>query len=159
MEFPFGYNYCFDTSALIWMKNIYIPKTFVTLWAKFGELVDKGIVISPREVLDEIAAKDDELHKWAKSKKLMFYELDPEQIALAQDIVRSFPSLIDGNKTIPEADPFVIALARKKGALVVTQETLVFPVVKKVKIPNVCNHHGVEYIDTTEFIRRQHWEI
>lgn len=67
--------------------------------------------MGPREVLREIEKKDDDLLKWVKKHRKIFREQEIEQIQRAQEILSHFPKLIDPAKEIPDADPFVVALA------------------------------------------------
>lgn len=52
------------------------------------------------------------------------------------------------------ADGWLVAYARVKGSIAVTQEVLAPEAKIKVKIPNVCQAFNVPYIDTFEMLRR-----
>ena len=156
-------GYCIDTSALIdlW-RRFYPPDVFPSLWQKIEKLISQGWLIAPREVLKELEQKDDELLKWAKERKKIFRKLDYDQINKMRDILRRFPNLVDENKTIPEADPFVIALALSKGWTVITSErpaNLQANPTARPKIPDVCTHYGMKCINLIEFFREQKWEF
>ncbi len=115
-------GYVIDTSALIdlWRRH-YAKDVFPNVWKRLDELIHDGKLAAPHEVRDELHSCDDELLGWAQKQKF-FVKIDAEQIALVQDIINNFPSLISKEKTIADADPFVIALARAKGWAVVTSE-------------------------------------
>ena len=102
--------YCTDTSALIELHATYGSDVFVSLWQKVAGLVKEGRLIAPREVLREIEKKDG-LLKWVKKYRKIFREQEIEQVQRAQEILSHFPNLIDPAKEIPDADPFVVALA------------------------------------------------
>ena len=53
------------------------------------------------------------------------------------------------------ADPWVIAHAMATGGAVVTHEQKNPAISNKVKIPNVCGHFGVRYIDVYLMLRER----
>lgn len=156
-----------DTSAWIGMKQVYPAKTFCTLWNNLDTLAKARRLISPQEVYNELERKDDEVLKWVKQRKQMFSNLnDEEQIALSLEIAAKFPRLVDPNKEIPEADPFVVALARlmKKNLQMVGDECIVVSEEKpranvkaKPRIPDVCNHYGVRHFSNLDLIANEGW--
>jgi len=146
-------GYCIDTSALIDLHtNHYPPDIFPGLWNDLESLVDQGLLIAPDEVFREICVKDDELAKWGKANRKMFTPLDDDQIREVYSILEKFPGLVDLNKTIPEADPFLIALAKCRAWTVVTSEKPNNSPVRP-KIPNVCKGLNVRWIKLLEFFR------
>jgi len=147
-------GYCIDTNALIDIHNHYYPPDiFPGLWKDIEELVNQGVLIAPGEVFSEICAKDDGLAKWVIAKKSkMIIALDTDQIQIVQSIVKNFPGLIDYNRTIPDADPFVIALAKCRSWSVITSEKPSNSIVKP-KIPNVCKSLNVKCIKILDFFR------
>ena len=160
--------YCTDTSALIELHATYGSDVFVSLWQNVAELVKEGRLIAPREVLREIEKKDDDLLKWVKNHRKIFREEEIEQIQSAQEILSDFPNLIDPAKETPDADPFVIALAIientkrqdflfKGQCIVVTQEK---PSRRsRPKIPDVCQHYGIECISVAGLFRKEGWKF
>jgi hypothetical protein len=79
-----------------------------------------------------------------------------------------FPDLIDPAKEIPDADPFVVALAiientRRQDTLfkgqcvVVTQEKPSRSA--RPKIPEVCQHYGIECIGVAGLFRKEGWKF
>jgi hypothetical protein len=161
--------YCIDTSALIDLKRLYPMDVFPGLWREITALARSDRLIAPKEVLNEIKKKDDEVLKWAKKNKRIFKRLDSNQIVKVQEICRRFPTLVDPLKEIPEADPFVIALAMVEAeaqrqnlfggqCIVVTQEIPARGEAKK-KIPDVCNHYEIECIGLLELFRRENWKF
>ena len=150
-------GYCIDTSALIDLKP-YFPDIFTSLWKNLENLISQKRLIAPREVLEELKKKDDELLKWAKGHMRMFKHLDNEQMQQMRKILKRFRGLVDENKTTPDADPFVIALAISKGWTVITSEKPASPG-GPPKIPDVCENYNVKCIPLIEFFREQKWEF
>jgi hypothetical protein len=79
--------YIIDSSSLIELKMRYPVSTFPGVWKKIEGLIREGRLIAPKEVLEEIKRRDDELSQWAKSYPKMFKEIDKQQIEMAQEIV------------------------------------------------------------------------
>jgi len=160
--------YCTDTSALIELHAIYGSDVFVSLWQNVAGLVKDGRLIAPREVLREIEKKDDELLRWVKKHRKIFRQQDIEQLQRAQEILSRFPDLIDPAKEIPDADPFVVALAIientkrqdtlfKSHCIVLTQEKPSRGA--RPKIPDVCQRYGIECILVAELFRKEGWKF
>lgn len=160
MKLPFdSYSYCIDTNALVdlW-RRVYPIDVFPSLWKNMEELVRSGKLIAPREVLNELEQVDDELLKWVKKHRDMIIGLETEQQDRVKEILRVYPTLIEPNKTIPDADPFVIALAMTESAVVVTNEKLAGPG-GRPKIPNVCLKYQIKCLNLLDFFREQKWNF
>lgn len=152
--------YCIDTSSLILLKDVYPRDIFPSVWEKVENVIMKGYVIAPREVLRELEKQEDELLQWARRLNF-FRDPDSNQLQVVKDIMKRFPRLVDPYKTTADADPFVIALAKGEGCTVITEEIpadLTNPS-SKPKIPNVCNELKVKWIPLQEFFREQKWKF
>ena len=57
-------------------------------------------------------------------------------------------------KGLPCADPFIIARAKVINGCVVTEEKRT---PNAAKIPNVCEHFGVEYTNLQGFMKKEGW--
>ena len=66
--------------------------------------------------------------------------------------------LVDSERDRSIADPFVIAVARVRACCVVTGEKSSGNP-KRPKIPNVCDHFKVRYINLLQFMREQKWQF
>ena len=131
MELAFGDKYVVDTDVLINLMRNYPPDkpAFKAIWDEIEELIKQKNMFSTSVVYDEIVmylGKDDRLMKWAEAnKKRFFIPTDAEIFQLAKDIIKVFPDLPDKKKLQtgePDADPFLIALAKSEGATIITQE-------------------------------------
>jgi hypothetical protein len=151
-------GYVIDTNALIdlWRRR-YPRDVFPTLWQKIEGLIKSGELIAPQEVLNELQRQHDELYLWAKRQKC-FKGLDRDQIECVKRILKASPSLIDEKKTVPDADPFVIALAVEKGWKVVSSENPAGASARK-RIPDVCKDRRVPCLTLLDFFRDQHWNF
>lgn len=149
--------YCLDTSALISMwREHYRPKNFPSVWRLMEQHIDRGELVAPREVYEELAQGKDDLFEFIKGKQnALFKELDEEQARFVFEVKAKFPRLSDDNKAVPDADPFVVALAMKKGWKVVTSESHRSP----FKIPAACRFYGIVCLSPADFIQENQWEI
>jgi hypothetical protein len=155
-------SYVFDTGAFIVLKNYY-PTTFTTLWQRIDGLVAGGVIVSVREVFNELHNYNDVdfIQDWAKQHKAIFQKPSNAELLVVQQIlaIPHFQALI-GNKAIlkgtPVADPFVVAAGKVKKATVVTQEGLK---PNAAKVPNVCDHTSfkVPCINLETFMAQQGW--
>lgn len=161
MKLPFkDYNYVVDNDVLITLMRYHPPDkpAYYAIWDEIESLIKQKNIFSTIVVYDDIMrylGKDDRLKKWAIShKKRFFIPINSEIFRLAQDIAKNFPDLLDKKKLQtgePDADPFLIALAKSEGATIITQE-------KKDlsnRIPMVALHYKVKSIDLYEFFEER----
>ena len=95
--------------------------------------------------------KSDELKDWVKKHNFEIAKTDPEITRSVAEIQNKFPGLVKESRGRSLADPFVIALAKKEKATVVTLED--FGTESKPKIPFVCNELKVKSINLFSFIK------
>jgi hypothetical protein len=117
-------KYCFDSSIFIegWRVH-YPPVSFKPLWDKFVLLMKEGRIIVPKEVEKEILAGDDDLKAWFKLNNDCVRPYTAEQIIVVSKIVNKYPKVSQYHKDrARHADPFIVALAKAEGAVVVTYE-------------------------------------
>lgn len=154
--------YVFDTSSLSRLKHFY-PAVFKTIWTGLDNLVQSGSLISTREVLNEIerGEADPHVNQWLKARKEIFTTPTADEMRFVASIfqVAHFRSLIGEKQRLagtPVADPFVIACAKIRQGTVVTEERLK---PNAAKIPNVCDHFGVPYLNLEQFMQEQGWSF
>lgn len=154
-------GYVVDTSAFIHMGQSYPRDVFPTLWIKMEGLIGRdGRVRSPDQVREELNAGADWLSGWAGSKRsTLFVPEDGELIRKATMILRDFPRLVDPYSSIPEADPFVVALAEQYEWTVVTMERLSRRGETKQRIPDVCARRKIACCDLLGLFRREGWKV
>ena len=163
--------YVIDSSSLIELNLRYPIDVFPNLWKSMEDLIDKGLMVSPNEVLKEISVKDDALKEWARSNKKMFRQLNEFQMLKVKEILSKYPSLAKSDNEFPAADPFLIALAIELEDNAERQKTLV-PAIKKniivteekargeqVRIPFVCRDYDIDCINVIELFRQEQWKF
>ena len=158
-----GVVYSVDTNALMdWQARYYPIDVFPGLNANFQGLIDAGRLQAPTLVRDEInAIGTPDLAAWAKANAGIFVAT-AEVLADALAIQGQFPGLRDPKAEHEEADAYVIALARLRNGIVVTQET---PAAEKHRprrthfIPDVCRELGIPCISLLGLMRREKWAL
>jgi hypothetical protein len=155
-------SYVFDNSPLsVLFKNFY-RRTFRSLWERFDELVANGEIVSTREALREIEdGAPDELLEWAQRNSKLFAAPAAAEGEFVGKIyaVRRFQQNIEQQKLLKggkNADPFVIARAAVEGRAVVTMEKFKS---NAAKIPNICQHFGIECLTLEQFMHQEGWEF
>ncbi len=106
-------------------------------------------------VAGELAAREEEIHRWAKSQVELFVQLTPDIQTAVRDVLSRHPRLIGVGSGRSGADPFVIAAGVGNG-VVVTEETLSRNI-EKPKIPDVCDALGVRRLTLMGFVQEQGW--
>jgi hypothetical protein len=154
-------GYVVDTSAWIHLAKVYPIDVFGSLWDRIELLIGvQGRMRSPGQVLDELRVGADALSTWANQREAtLIVPESPEIIQLATEILTRCPTLVDSNSSLPEADPFVIALAEKNRWTVVTMEKLTQPGAKREQIPNVCLKRKIPCMDILGLFRAESWKV
>jgi hypothetical protein len=154
--------YVFDTSPLSTLFKNYYRGRFPTLWEKFDDLVDNEVIVSTREVSHEcIDGPVETLRVWTQDQKNFFHLPTAAEGAFVAQIyaVRHFQQNIEQQKLLRggrNADPFVIAKAAADRRVVVTMEQAK---PNGVKIPNICQHFGIECLSLEGFMEREGWQF
>lgn len=148
-------RFVIDTSSLIRLSRENPRPRYPKIWDRVEELIEKGFLRAPREVRLELERGDDELADWAKGRLEFFVDPDKAQTRCLEEILRSFPALVDPDRTSPFADPWVVALALCwKSAVSNTPEDSWIVVAEEqpkgtgsTKIPDICAAFGLECIN------------
>ena len=153
--------YCVDTSSFLhaWRRD-YPPDVFPTFWDNLAESANQSLVVSPQEVLLELERGGDDVYAWARAHPDMFHPPTQPVQDEVERIVRRWPEFVpEDSEDGVWADPYVIALARVRGAIVVTGEKAVGPGARVPKIPNICSALGVLCTDLLGLIRANGWHF
>ena len=139
----------------------YYPDRFPSFWEMFNDFVEVGRILSVREVLNELELQSTKAHldQWVRKNKRMFLSPGPEETEFISAIfeVGHFRQLVSVENLLkgrPVADPFVVAAAKAHGACTVTEESMRE---HAAKIPNVCDHFGIEWTNVEGFMEREGW--
>ncbi len=156
--------YVFDSGPLIDLFRHYYRERFPSLWQHFDGMVADGRITSTREVGNEIEGHGDKLAEWLEAlkenRKNVFVTPTSAELEVVRQIfgVRHFQAMIRKRQLLegrPVADPFVIARAKclNDGCVVTTERHTP----NAPKIPNVCEHFGVDWTDLEGFMEREQW--
>ena len=163
--------YVFDTSSLRALQHFY-PGVFTTIWEGLDRLVLDGLLISTREVYNELVNQNitHQVKTWAKVNKAIFTTPSNAELLFVAQILKHphFQTLIGEQQRLkgtPVADPFVVACAKVCQGTVVTEEgwsrktdTLALKQ-NAAKIPNACEHFGVACVNLEVFMQQQGWKF
>ena len=116
--------YCVDTSALIdGLERYYPEEHFPALWERVDELVTAGRFFISEEVWEEVKQKDERAQAWVQPRlEELVVRTDQAVVSATQQVLRGHELLVKNMKGRNRADPFVIAVAQLRGAIVVTGE-------------------------------------
>jgi len=146
-------TYCVDTSGWLdgWQRH-YPPDVFPTLWQRIHERIMAGEIIASEEVYIELSKKADDLHDWVRERKQMLVPIDEAVQAQATALLMAHPRLVDTLRNRSMADPFVIATALVRNAVVVTGEPFTGKM-DRPRIPDVCQARGIRCMTFLQLIR------
>ena len=152
-------KFCLDANVLIqaWQKY-YNPKFCPDYWKILIELGKREIIFIPEIVYEEITRTEDELSKWLKTSKIPTEKISESVTICLKKIYATDPEhkkLVDNIRGRSLADPWIIAHAMDKNAIVVTKENKETALnSKRIRIPNVCENMGIKWINDFQFIER-----
>lgn len=152
---PSSKQYLVDANVFIEAANTYYALDRVPgFWAWMKDAAQAGSVKTIQFVLDEIEHPEG-LVDWVSGIGADVLTVDPSEPAVQAEYQKIVNWLVAQDfgqehvaKFLDKADPWLIAVAKVQGRTLVTQETLAGAGTKKVKVPNVCAAHGVEWANT-----------
>lgn len=155
-------SYVLDTSSWRVVENYY-PSRFPSFWSTFDAFVADGDILSVREAFRELGyqVRHAHLQDWIQRNRSIFLPPAPEETDFVSAIfaIPHFQALIGVRqrfRSTPVADPFLIASAHVRGICVVTEESLK---PNAAKIPNVCQHFGVDWCNFEGLMTREGWSF
>lgn len=159
-------RYLLDSNYFIQAHRLYYPLDVVeSFWERTKILADNDNIISIDKVKKEIFDKsshEDELKIWCDDNINgdFFKSTDsalPQYIQIVQWVNsmrhQYSDSAIEEFLQADLADPWLVAYAMKEDLVIVTYEKSAPDSKKRVKIPEVCNHFKVRFIDTIDMMR------
>jgi hypothetical protein len=151
--------YCIDSSAVLdWLERYYPEEAFPALIERMDSLINAGRLLMSEEVLEELVTKDEAAKRWCEPRQAaMVVETDAAVALAVREVLREYPRLVGALKNRSRADPFVIAVAQLKSAVVVTGET--GGTADRPKIPFVCEQLAVGCIGFLDLIKAERWRF
>ncbi len=129
-----------------WQARYYPPDVFQSLEQKIEAMIQSKTFGTPG------------LKTLAKNHAALFVPLSPEIQLEAAAIESAYPDLMDPRSMHLSADAYVIALAKVKGGIVVSQETSAQEKRSPKRshfIPDVCRDLGIACINLLGLMRRE----
>lgn len=130
-------------------------------WELLAQLAENGRIESIDRVLQELEQGKDTLAMWAsRDFRHAFASTDDEHVV---EFYRDIMKWVNAQRQFSDAakagfaqgaDGWLVAYAKVKGRVVVTQEVLDPNIKTRVPIPNVCQAFNVLYIDTFQMLRK-----
>lgn len=144
-----------DTCALVNVRDI--EQDSEQIWDKLCEEIEGGRLKSVRQVCEELERRFPDIYRRVKSQKKRFQIADadlyaPETVAEIRAIHRAHPNLYNQFGTGNPADSFLIAAAKIKSGIVVTDERTSGKKHKE-KIPYVCAGRNVGCTTRAQYLR------
>jgi hypothetical protein len=154
-------TYSVDTSALLDGLERYYPQvSFPALWSKVDDLIAGRRFLISEEVWEEARAHDAAAKTWCDGhgKASIVVPTDAVIAKEVQEILTAFPKLVANLKGRNRADAFVIAVAKIKGAVVVTGEG---PDGNdnRPKIPYICQQLRISCVRFLDIVRLEGWKF
>jgi hypothetical protein len=157
--------YIIDASSLIDLHDWRPPNKHRVIWDKLDSLICCDRLMSPEEVYQEIREAKDALARWALRRKRdtqLFTKTVKQCVGIAKQIIHMYPDFVERERPVPQADPFVVALAvlesRKMYApkcVVVTEEK--FTPAGRPRIPHVCAGFHLQYMSIHQMYVAEGW--
>lgn len=157
--------YIIDTSCLTQAHRIYYPFDITPSFWDFMKLqFTNGNFVLTNKVAFEIARGKDPLTDWVQNEIPASAKLDCHADA---NIMAHYGNIMSWANShtqynslakaefadFDNADPFAVATALEKAAIVVSQE-ISAPLSKKIiKLPDVCTQFGINHMDTFTLLR------
>lgn len=151
--------YSIDSSALVFAwTDAYVIDHFASFWDRLDALAREGRALVTDEVFEEMARKEDGLFGWLSSRPHMIMPHTEDIQDSVSEVLARYPLLIKATGVNRSgADPFVIALARCRGAVVISQEQN--GSTSKPKIPDVCSGYGITCGRLRSLIATEGWRF
>lgn len=146
-------------------RSIYPLDVVQSFWLKVKALSQKETIVSIDKVRKEIydnSSHEDELKRWCEAN------LPNDFFVNTDTVLENYISIAEWTHSMSHhftsnaiqefletdlADPWLIAFAMSNNWTIVTYEKSQPERKNRIKVPEVCNHFNVKYIDTIEMFR------
>lgn len=158
--------YVVDTNFFIQAHRYSYPlDVALSFWSKVKQIAGMGKIISIDKVKNEIYNNDDALTYWCKNNLPEGFFKDTKSVLDAYRQIVNWvdkkrdhynPNAINEFLSADEADSWLVAFALTDvtNRVIVTYERSEPNSKSKIKIPDVCNPVGVQYVNTIDMFRQ-----
>ena len=146
--------YCLDSGVFInsWTKN-FPNDLFPSVWNHLDKLCRDNLVFTTPEVAREVYEGGDDVSKWLKARKYIIAKPTEEILHQLKEVMNSYPKLAAEGSKRSAADPWVIAYAFHRKAVIVTEEHESGNLKNKPRIPDVCRDLQLHWMNTVGLLR------
>jgi hypothetical protein len=160
-----GVVWVIDTSSIIAVRRQVTVAVRRNAFLRLTQLVNDGRLIYPPEVLDELERNTDlknpdDQYQWCNANASRAHALESCNYDDVRAVLAEVPDVLDRDKEsgVEEADPYVLALARKLrdagvDARVVTQETKDTPM--KMSMSTAAGILGIPCVPLRAFLNAE----
>ena len=155
-------KYLIDANVFMDASRRYYQFSFGSpFWHKLESFANEGKIISIDKVFQEIKLGKDELKEWATSSFCYFFDTTKTEkifnnwksLMIWADSEQQFTRLAkDEFMDIDNADAWISAYAMANDCIVVTLEAFNSQIKKQIRLPNVCDRFGIDWIDTFDML-------
>lgn len=144
-------------------RAIYPLDIAPSFWNKVQELAQRGTIVSIDKVKKEIYKNEDELKIWCENSLPSEFFKDTSSVLNEYALLAKWANSMSHHyktEAIQEfldfdmADAWLVAFGMNQNIPVVTYERSEPYSKKKIKIPDVCIHFSVSYLNTIEMFRQ-----
>ena len=152
-------TFVLDANVFISANHMYYaPDLCAEFWRRLAEYNEKRVVFSIDRVYYELTRQNDSLSDWASNNKSMFLSTRDgqmeEKYADMTEWVKHGQYRAEALEEFSNAaDGWLAAFASVTGAKLVTHEQPAPDSLSHVKLPDVCEEFGVEYVNTFDMLR------
>ena len=151
--------YLLDANVFIEAANRYYATDICPgFWAWMEQAANDGEIVSTHRVRDELLGREDDLASWTERQPSSFFvtvdaDTLPHLATLATWVQQQRYRTSAIEEFLDSTDYYLIATAMNGEHVIVTHENP-SDGQKRVKIPEPCIAHGVEYVNTFTMLRR-----
>ncbi len=151
--------YIFDASIWVRIVRTHPLDIYRRFWAQLDAAISSGHVVSPEEILIEIARGTDQLDQALRQRPGLFVPPEPPLQRAVDQVMGRCRGLYDGVGERDRGDPWVVALGSLLTGTVVTGERPRRMPTAPMKIPDACGEMGVTWLPWFDFLREVAWDL
>lgn len=158
-------RYCVDTNVIISFlhktdNESYGSDVFKPQWEFLESLIEKGVIVAPRQVETELlewCKVIPEMKAWLKKHASMFIDVEEDdQLLSAKKILKEYPVYGETKNYLGDLSVMTLAETMKITAISLEGESE-GKAVRRPKIPNVSKEFGIDCVSFAGFLRRENF--
>lgn len=150
-------TYCIDASSLIrGHVEVYPLGSFPSLWKEMEQLIAGGRLCAPDEICKEVIKRTNTAAHWIKTQSGLCVPTSSAHFVETQRIVGQFTNLVKTARGKSGGDPWLIAVAKLHGHIIVTEERKQNDM-NNPRIPDVAEALGIECVSLKQLIEKEQW--